>query len=176
MVWFNGFVKTVLVCVLLLLLLAGLSCASDTPSLEEQAQSIDKLLMCPICPAETIDQSQAEIAAHMRALVRQKLAAGETKEQILAYFVDRYEKGVLAEPPQEGFNLVVWIVPPIALAAGLALFWIAARHLAQKGRPRPAESIASEELAPYLEEVDREFLAFEGAQVTTNSDLGERGA
>ncbi|MFQ5872739.1 MAG: cytochrome c-type biogenesis protein CcmH, partial [Dehalococcoidia bacterium] len=145
----------------LLLLIIGISCASNPASLEERAQSIDRRLMCPVCPAETIDQTQAELGVQMRELVRQKLRAGESEEQIFDFFVDKYGKSVLAEPPAEGFNLVVWIVPPVALAAGLALFWLAARQLGPRRRARPAGAVRAEELAPYLEEVEAEFLAFE---------------
>lgn len=167
--------KKALLFVPFLALLLVLSCASEIASLEERAQSIDKQLMCPVCPAETIDQSRAEIAIQMRALVRQKLQAGEDKQQILDFFVTRYGKSVLAEPPSEGFNLLVWLVPPIALAGGLALAWIAARQLGQGRALRPFDEARLQELEPYLAEVDEEFLAFERVRVTHGSD-SESGA
>ena len=153
--------KALLIVPLLLLVAIGLSCSSESASLEEQAQGIDSLLMCPVCPAETIDQSQAEIALQMRAIIRQKLEAGEGKPEILDFFVDRYGKSILAKPPQEGFNLLVWIMPPIAVVVGLVLFWVAVRHLGRKPTTDAGVSIEMEELTPFLYEVEQEYLAFE---------------
>ena len=60
------------------------------------------MLMCPVCPAETIDQAQVEISFQMRAVVREMLAEGRTREEILDYFVDRYGADILAAPPKVG--------------------------------------------------------------------------
>ncbi len=155
--------KVLLICLLLLLAAIGLGCASDSESLEEKAQSIDRLLMCPVCPAETIDQSQAEISLQMRAIVRQKLEAGDDEREILDFFAARYGESVLAKPPQEGFNIVVWIVPPIAIVAGFGLFWLAAHKLGRKDRSESDFSVDMDELRPYLREVNQEYLAFQQA-------------
>lgn len=149
----------VLFCCLAPLLAA--SCAAETITLEEQAQAIDQRLMCPVCPAETIDQSQADVALQMRELVREKLRAGESEEQIYDFFVERYDKGVLAEPPADGFNLLVWVVPPVALVLGLALLWLGIRYL---GRPE-SQGLSSHgnweaESERYFREVTEEFEAF----------------
>ena len=79
--------------------------------LEKQAQEIDQMIMCPVCPAETIDQAQVEISFQMRAIIREMLAEGSTKEEILDYFVDRYGPDILAAPPKSGANLLAWILP-----------------------------------------------------------------
>lgn len=158
-----------------LFLLFVISCSSETLTLEERAQSIDKQLMCPVCPAETIDQSQAELAVQMRALVRQKVQAGETKDQILAFFVESYGESVLSRPPSQGFNILVWVVPPLALIGGLALVWMAVRQLGQR-RPVPRAAgpqAPSQALAPYLAKVDAEFLAFERARASNDAPGGE---
>ena len=146
--------------------LVAYSCAADTPTPEERAQSLDRLLMCPVCPAETIDQSQADLALQMRSRVREKRHAGGSGEDILDFFVDRYGKSVLSQPPSTGFNLVVWVVPPIALVGGLALVWLAARQLGQKRQPHSQKETPEgrPDLEPYLKQIDEEFLAFERAR------------
>ena len=98
-------------------------CETQTPidaqaNLESIAQEINKTLMCPICPSETIDQSQVTLAKQMRVMVREQLSDGQNREQILEYFVDRYGPGILAAPPKKGFNLLAWVVPPIILVIG----------------------------------------------------------
>ena len=90
------------------------ACRSNEPiSLEEKAQEIDKLLMCPVCPAETIAEAQVPIARDMRLLIRQKLNDGWSEQQILDYFSseERYGPIVLAEPPKAGPTLLIWVVP-----------------------------------------------------------------
>ena len=146
---------------LILVTLLAFGCAPESLTLEEQAQAIDQRLMCPVCPAETIDQSQADVALQMRELVREKLRTGETEDQIYDFFVERYDKGVLAEPPAEGFNVLVWVIPPVALLLGLGLLWFGVRHL---GRPE-IQHMSSRgdweaESEQYLREVNEEFKAF----------------
>ena len=148
----------------IVVMLLALCCASESLTLEEQAQAIDQRLMCPVCPAETIDQSQADVALQMRELVREKLRDGETEEQIYDFFVERYDKGVLAEPPAEGFNILVWVLPPVAVIVGLALLWWGIKHL---GRPE-TQSMSSygdweAESERYLRAVNEEFEAFRRA-------------
>ncbi len=146
----------------ILIVLSAAACATETPTLEERAQSIDQRLMCPVCPAETIDQSQADVAIQMRELVREKLRDGESEDQIFNFFVDRYDKGVLAEPPAEGFNILVWVIPPLAFLLGLALIWLGFRQLTRSPR-RYTPTSGSDWQADsdsYLREIDEEFKAF----------------
>ena len=99
------------------------SAKDDVPLLERRAQQLNKVIMCPACPGESIDQSQNDLAVNMRAIVREKLEQGWTDDQIKSYFVEGYDTYVLLEPPREGFSLVVWILPPVGvLGAALALF------------------------------------------------------
>ena len=136
--------------------------------LEKQAQEIDQMIMCPVCPAETIDQAQVEISFQMRALIREMLAEGSTKEEILDYFVDRYGPDILAAPPKSGANLLAWILPIVGMAAGIGGVYLVIRAMAKRERPQasatPAVALTPEqddpeqdnpELAPYLEIADR---------------------
>ena len=97
---------------------------SPDPSFDEaEALAIDRMLMCPVCPAETIDQAQVELSRQMRRAVREMLAQGTTRDEILRFFVQRYGPGILAAPPKSGVYLLAWITPVVAvigmLAAGL---------------------------------------------------------
>ena len=123
------------------------------------AQGIDNSLMCPICPTETIDQSQVELARQMRVMVRDKLAQGESRSEILQFFVDRYGLGILAEPPKSGFNLLVWVVPPIALLVGIGILAMTVWAM-RRGQHRYVEEEAPLVVAglePYLSAVDQEI-------------------
>ena len=132
--------------------------------LEREAQAIDRMLMCPVCPAETIDQAQVEISFQMRAVVREMLAQGRSREEVLDYFVDRYGPGILAAPPKSGANLLAWILPVVGVAAGLGAVVLVVRAMVGRESGRSYSDPAPEgdglqgddsDMAPYLEIVDR---------------------
>ena len=140
--------KTALTIALLLaltLLLSALAaCAntqSDVPPLERRAQGLNKTIMCPVCPGESIDQSQNALAAQMRAIVDEKLAAGWTDAQIRDFFTERYGPSVLLEPPTRGIALAAWIGAPAAVALALLAFALALRHMRRK--PPDADEYAA---------------------------------
>ena len=140
----------------------------ESPYSEKEAQSIDRMLMCPVCPAESIDQAQVEVSRQMKATVRRLLGEGASREEVLAYFVARYGEEVLGAPPKSGVNLLVWVLPIAGfLAALIALFFIT-RSMVSRDRVRQGGSwqVGSNpqnaddsraELEPYLEAVDREL-------------------
>ena len=135
--------------------------AQEERSLEERAKALDKQLICPQCPGETLHQSQAGLAKDMRAIIRERLADGESEEEIIDYFVSVYDESVLAAPRKSGFALTAWVVPPLALLAGAAALVLAVRSLR---RPVPQSPALREEGAPpnegdleeYLRLIDQE--------------------
>jgi cytochrome c-type biogenesis protein CcmH len=108
-----------------------LSCASIEPetSLESRAVNLDQRLICPVCPSETIDQSQTELALQMRKVVRGKLQDGYTDKQVEEYFIDRYGERVLASPSSDGLGLMVWVFTPFSVIFGLIVFFLVLREM-----------------------------------------------
>ena len=155
--------------VVLLLIFAHTAYGQEADeALEKEAQTIDRMIMCPVCPAETIDQAQVEISFQMRAVIREMLAEGKTREDILDYFVDRYGRDILAAPPKSGANLLAWILPIVGVAAGLVGVFLVIRSMTGRQRSVPAQATANAapagqpsqpaedpELAPYLQIADR---------------------
>ena len=114
--------------------LLGVGCLGqqvDTP-IEEVAQGINRSLMCPVCPSETIDQSRVELAQQMRDLVVVMLEDGMSKEEILDFFVSRYGEDVLAAPPKSGFNILVWVVPVLALPVVVTILVMVLRNMRRR--------------------------------------------
>lgn len=74
-------------------------------------------LVCPTCRT-TLDQSNAPVALRMKAFVRERIAAGDTKSEIKGRLVAQFGKGVLAAPERQGFDLLAWVLPLAGLAAG----------------------------------------------------------
>ena len=155
--------KTLLLLALLLALPLVLSCMTQSAlTIEEQAQAIDKGLMCPICAGETIDQSQSTLAQQMREVVREKLAAGETGDQIIAYFVERYGESILAAPKKAGFSLVAWGMPVLGIVFGVGVLVLVVRRMRRPASQEPQGSSAHAgsgdgEMSPYLAVVDEDL-------------------
>ena len=129
-------------------------------SLEERAQGLNKELMCPVCPSETIDQSQVELAKQMRTTVRERLEDGESEQEIKDFFVDRYGDNVLAAPPARGFNIVAWVVAGLALPIAAAALVLALRVMRRRGETVHAPAhpkVNDEKLETYLSKVDEEM-------------------
>ncbi len=143
------------------LLAVGCTTQYDVPPLERRAYELDKAIMCPVCPGESIDQSQNPLAVQMRAIVLEQIQEGRTEGEIKDFFVERYGTSVLLAPPADGINLVVWVLPPLAVgAAALALFL--ALRLMRRPRPDQAD-IAGEPARLSTEERDAYFRRIEAA-------------
>ena len=143
----------------------------ELPYDEKEAQSIDRMLICPVCPAETIDQAQVELSKQMRRIVREMLAQGAARGEILDFFVDRYGPEVLAAPPKSGVNLLAWILPLAGVLAALAAVFVIIRSMASHGTRRMATDPAlDDDLDPYLEAIDRELIRSEDIGIRTGPD------
>ena len=152
-----------LLSVVAVLALLAVACQGNSTelSLEERAQALNKELMCPVCPSETIDQSQVELAKQMRATVRERLEEGESEQEIKDFFVDRYGDNVLAAPPTRGFNILVWVVGALVLPIAAASLVLTLRVMRRRGETvsAPAQpKVDAEELETYLSKVDEEML------------------
>ena len=136
--------------------------AQDVGEMEQKAQGLDRMLVCPVCPGETIDQSQVVLAKQMQELVREKLKDGESEEEILEFFIERYGENVLTAPRKQGFNLLAWVFPPVAAFIGLLLLAVIVREMKKSGvsseSKDPGEVLLGDEgLDSYLSVIDEEL-------------------
>lgn len=123
------------------------------PALEARARDISALIRCPVCQGENIDDSNAPIARDLRLLVRERLTAGDSDDQVVDYIVDRYGEFVLFRPRDTGANLILWWGGPALLAGaliGAAIYLRGRRRAADPARPLSAEEEAR--LADILKE------------------------
>jgi cytochrome c-type biogenesis protein CcmH len=91
------------------------------PVLEKRARTISSELRCLVCQNESIDDSDAPLAADIRRLVRERLTAGDTDAQVKDYLVARYGEFVLLKPRFELSTLLLWLTPVLVFLAGLTL-------------------------------------------------------
>ena len=143
----------------MLVSLVAIACGigSDISEEEVRIQRLNKAIMCPVCPGESIDQSQNELAAAMREIVAKQVTEGRTDDEIKAYFVESYDTSVLMEPPREGFNLLVWLLPPAA-AAGALLALLFALRLMSRSAPseevEPRAVLSDDERSEYYRRIE----------------------
>ena len=155
--------------------------AQNQPYSEKEAQSIDRSLMCPVCPAETIDQAQVEIARQMRAVVRDMLGKGASRDEVLDFFVSRYGLEVLAAPPKSGVNILVWVLPIAGILAALAGGYFIIRSMSSRNTVQLAPVTVSNadqpegDLEPFLVAVDRDLALLVGSGNTGASDQPAEG-
>ena len=101
------------------------------PVLEARARELSQNLRCLVCRNESIDESHADLARDLRLLLRERLVAGDSDDEAMAFIVDRYGEYVLLTPTTGGSNLILWIAGPAMLGAGGL---IAALYLRRRGR------------------------------------------
>lgn len=113
---------------------------SSTPTLNE-IQAVARELYCPLCNGVRLDNCELQACVQMRQVIADRLAAGVSEEQIKQEFVAQYGPVVLGEPPREGLNWLIWILPVAALiGGGIWLFltlrgWTRAPAAASAGAP-----------------------------------------
>jgi cytochrome c-type biogenesis protein CcmH len=96
--------------------------------LEDRVREIASELRCVVCQNLSVADSPSDLAKEMRNLVRELVQQGKSREEIQAYFVSRYGEYVLLSPPKRGFNLLVWGLPFLAIAAGGGVVYLVARR------------------------------------------------
>jgi len=126
---------------------------SYSDSIDKQVSEISNELLCPVCMGQTVAESNSDLANDFRKIIKTKLQEGQSREEILNYFISRYGDSVLSSPPAKGFRLIVWILPVAVLLFGLIIL-IRFLKLKSKIQERSIMSIESDK---YLNEVDNEL-------------------
>ena len=98
------------------------------PVLEQRARDISAGLRCLVCQNQSIDDSDADLARDLRVLVRERLVAGDSDEQVQQFLVDRYGEFVLLNPRVSNHTLLLWGAAPVLLIGGLGALWLVNRR------------------------------------------------
>ena len=141
----------------------------STPSWGQSWQDIAGDLMSPACPGRTLLNCTSSQAEQWREIIRQKLFQGESKEQILRYFIDISGEGILAAPPKQSFALTAWLLPLFVMVNGAGLIVVLTRRWVQRRPPTDIHGLtgpnavgpSSHTLSdPYLDRLYRELKEF----------------
>lgn len=120
------------------------------PVLEARARDLSRGLRCLVCRNEAIDESNAALARDLRLLVRERLVAGDSDAEVIAFVVVRYGEFVLLQPRADGSTLILWVAGPVMLLTGLG---IAALHQRRRLQAEQPASALSEDDALRLQEI-----------------------
>ena len=120
------------------------------PVLEARARALSKNLRCMVCQNESIDDSEAPLAHDLRVLVRERINAGDSDQQVLDFLVARYGEFVLLKPPLSWHTVALWGLPPAALLIG-ALVIIADLRRRRMGQPAEEANLSAAEEARLAE-------------------------
>lgn len=112
------------------------------PRLEARARALSAQLRCMVCQNESIDESHADLARDLRLIVRERLQAGDSDDQIRAFLVKRYGDFILLKPPLKPETWLLWSAPFLILLAGSLVILAAKRN---RLRHLPVESLTEAE-------------------------------
>ena len=102
-------------------LLIAASAVARADTTDDAVRRIGLQLQCPVCEGQTVAESNSGLAQDMRAVIRTRVEAGESDQQVLDGFVASYGDGILTEPPKRGVGLGVWLGAAIGLVIGAAI-------------------------------------------------------
>jgi cytochrome c-type biogenesis protein CcmH len=115
---------------------------AQTPTPNE-VDAVAKNLWCPLCNGVRLDNCELQACVQMKEVIAQKLEAGQSQEQIRAYFVQQYGDVVLGAPSTQGFSGLAWILPVLAGAVGIAWLVYFVTSLTRKRSPEPQADSAA---------------------------------
>ena len=122
------------------------------PAQEARARELFKEVRCLVCQNESIDDSNAELAADLRRIVREEVAAGRSDAEIRDFLTDRYGEYVLLKPVFSWGNAVLWFAPLLIAVAGIAMLIGRTRNRGGESELSEAEAVRLARLADETDE------------------------
>ncbi len=152
-------VALALVVIMILIPLSTAGAQDNSPITDDEVNALAEELYCPVCENVPLDVCPTKACAQWRDLIREKMELGWSEKQIKEFFAEQYGAQVLAVPPREGFNWLIYVLPPLVVIIGIV---IVARTV---GKPRktiagapvveqPAVPAAQEEI---LDEIEKDL-------------------
>lgn len=138
--------------------------ASAPVSADVTVSDLENELLCTCGCTMVLETCQCETAPQMRAKIATMIDEGQTKQEILDYFVAQYGEKILAAPTKKGFNLVAWILPFAALIGGGGALFFVLRTWVMKGKVPAEETVyqpyETEDGDEYRRRFEEEFERF----------------
>jgi cytochrome c-type biogenesis protein CcmH len=139
-------------------------CTVASPAFASEAKptlaELETEVVCPTCHT-TLDQSSAPVADRLRAFIRVRIAAGDTKSEIKDKLVAQFGEQVLAAPPKRGFNLLAWVLPPAAGIAAAAVVGVLAVRWSRRLQTPAGEDVTDAGTPEIEKRIDDELARFD---------------
>ena len=116
------------------------------PGMEARARMISREIRCPVCQGESIDDSNAPISRDLRIIIRERIVAGDSNDEVIDFVIARYGEFVLFNPRVSGWEWGLWLAGPVALILAAGGTWIVLRRRAE-APPAPVSTLTPEEEA-----------------------------
>ena len=100
----------------------------SAPTAQDRVTSISTTVKCPVCAGESVAESNAPASVEIRRQIAEQVQEGQTDDQIRSYYAAKYGEGILLTPSASGINVLVWILPVVALAIAIAVLVIVFRR------------------------------------------------
>ena len=127
-----------------------------TPS-DDEVNAIARQLFCPVCENTPLDVCPTQACAQWRELIREKLAAGWSEQQIKDYFLDQYGARAIGVPPAQGLNWLVYLIPPVAVLAGAYILYRAFRSNRQSTEQTATAASVAPPASEYVSRLEEEL-------------------
>ena len=125
------------------------------PALEARARAISSELRCLVCQNQSIEDSDADLAAELRLIVRERITAGDSDEAVMQYVVDRYGEFVLLRPVIGWHTILLWGAAPALLLIGGAVVLIGALRRRKERVTEPSQTALSQEESAALARLEQ---------------------
>ncbi len=132
--------------ILIICCIPAITFSLEKDQLEERFKKLSNELRCPTCQGLAVKDSEAGFSTSIKGKIRELMEKGDSDEEIIAYFTERYGEWILRAPPVSGFNLVLWILPGAAIVTGF--LWLLYRS--KKWVEKPTKGLT--ELSPEEEQ------------------------
>lgn len=137
-------------------LFVGLTASAQPPTpSDNDVNHVASQLYCPVCENVPLDVCPTQACAQWRELIREKLAAGWSDDEIKQYFVTQYGDRVLATPPAHGLNWLVYVLPPVAILIGAGILVWVLRSWRREPVPEGEAPVVNED--PYVRQMEEEL-------------------
>lgn len=127
----------------------------------ENVSDVTNSLMCTCGCSMVLYSCQCGTADNMKADIQQRIDDGQSKDQILGSYVDRYGEVILAAPPKEGFNLSAWVLPFVAIGGAAFLMYVLLKRWSAQGAVHEARWAQEELKEEDLQELEQELSKLE---------------
>ena len=123
--------------------IAALSVAAfgtrSAPTAQDRVSSISRTVKCPVCSGESVAESNAPASQEIRRQIAEQVQQGQTDDEIRSFYAAKYGQAILLTPSASGVNALVWILPIVALAIGIAALVIVFRRWSSMPQERATE-------------------------------------